>query len=238
MKAILLLALIGIAISTHGYATRYWDCCKPHCAWPGNSNPPARTCDKSQNPVDSSASSACDGGPAATCLDQIPQVVNENLAYAFAATPGGQSDCRKCYKLTFDGKGKYSNDVNHEWIKGKQLIVMSSNIGYDVVGGQFDVMIPGGGVGLFNGCAGLFSGNMGAQYGGLLEDCNNEVGYSGDGKTIAEKRISCLWKKCDVFTQYNAKQGCIFLADWMKAANCPTLDYEQTACPAQLVAKY
>ena len=51
-------------------------------------------------------------------------------------------------------------------LRGTKLVVMASNSGYDVAGGQFDVMIPGGGVGLFNGCAQIFgSGNMGAQYG-------------------------------------------------------------------------
>ena len=41
---------------------------------------------------------------------------------------------------------------------------MASNIGYAVSGGQFDIMIPGGGVGLFKGCASIFgTGNMGAQ---------------------------------------------------------------------------
>ena len=34
---------------------------------------------------------------------------------------------------------------------GKHLIVMSNNVGYDVAGGQFDVMIPGGGFGIFDG---------------------------------------------------------------------------------------
>ena len=108
------------------------------------------------------------------------------MGFAFAAVPGNTPMCGRCFVLTFNGEGKYETKANHAAIKGKKLLVMASNIGYDVAGGQFDVMIPGGGVGLFNGCAGLFNGNMGAQYGGLLEDCNNEVGYSGDGKTIAE----------------------------------------------------
>ena len=38
---------------------------------------------------------------------------------------------------------------------------MASNIGYDVARGQFDVMIPGGGVGLFNGCADILGWTMG-----------------------------------------------------------------------------
>ena len=96
-------------------------------------------------------------------------------------------------------------------------------------------MIPGGGVGLFNGCAGLFSGNMGATYGGLLSDCENEVGWDGD---LLTKRKQCLQKKCEIFSQSNAKQGCLFLANWMQAAGNPTLDYEPTSCPSALTSKF
>ena len=38
---------------------------------------------------------------------------------------------------------------------------MTSNIGYDVGGGQFDIMIPYGGVGLFNRCAQILGNNLG-----------------------------------------------------------------------------
>jgi hypothetical protein len=34
---------------------------------------------------------------------------------------------------------------------------MSSNIGYNVAGGLFDIMIPRGGVGIFNGWTGFIS---------------------------------------------------------------------------------
>ena len=47
---------------------------------------------------DQYAKSMCEGGPATACLDQIPMVVNDNLAYAFAASPGaGANVCGKCF---------------------------------------------------------------------------------------------------------------------------------------------
>ena len=62
---------------------------------------------------------------------------------------------------------------------------MASNIGYDVAGGQFDVMIPGGGPGLFNEYAEIFgTGNMGQQYCVLLSDCENKVVWSVDDNTM------------------------------------------------------
>ena len=73
---------------------------------------------------------------------------------------------------------------------------MPSNIGYDVGGGQFDIMIPGGGVGQFNGCAQILGSNLGKTYGGLLSDCEDEVGWNGSDEEIYEKRKSCLTQKC------------------------------------------
>jgi hypothetical protein len=37
-------------------------------------------------------------------------------------------------------------------ISGKKMIVQATNVGADVGEGQFDLAIPGGGVGLFNAC--------------------------------------------------------------------------------------
>ena len=195
IASLLLISIIAFTLQASGFATRYWDCCKPSCAWPDHGGDhTARQCDASMNVLNEPyAKSMCDGGPSTTCLDQIPIVVNDNLAYAFAASPGaGDNVCGKCFQLTFTGEGKYETKLNHKKIAGKKLIVMSSNIGYDVAGGQFDIMIPGGGVGLFNGCANILGNNLGKQYGGLLADCEDEVGYQDDDQTIYEKRKSCL----------------------------------------------
>ena len=42
---ILLFFILGCAVSKKGFATRYWDCCKPHCSWPMNSEYRAKMCD-------------------------------------------------------------------------------------------------------------------------------------------------------------------------------------------------
>ena len=159
-----------------GYATRYWDSCKPHCAWEGKGGPVARTCHADGSKAGTGEASACDGGPAGTCTDQTPQIVNDTIAYAFAATPGGGNDCGKCYMLTFKGTGASATntptDSHHRKIKGKHLIVMANNIGYDVNHNQFDLMIPGGGPGAFNGCGKMGISCAGAQYGGFLTSCS------------------------------------------------------------------
>ena len=243
MKAYILLALFAYALSTRGFATRYWDCCKPSCSWTSNAGNgrEARECDTSMNRIwDHGAKSKCDGGWSTTCISQIPRVVNDREAYAFAAAPGGGPNvCGKCFKLTFDGTGKYETKMNHQKLRGKTLTIMSTNIGYDVAGGQFDIMIPGGGVGIFNGCAGIMS-TAGKQYGGLLSDCEEQVGWSGSEYEIYQRRKSCLADKCnrEFGSNQKAKEGCLFLANWMEAAGNPQMDYYEVPCPDYLKQNY
>jgi len=259
MKTILLSVLIGLALtgcpslkyvsggySGSGFASRYWDCCKPSCSWTanaGNGNE-CKQCDaKGKTISDKNARSMCEGGPATTCLSQAPFTVSgcSNMGFAFAAVPGASSSfCGRCFELTFTGQGKYETKLNHKKLKGKKLIVMASNIGYDVAGGQFDVMIPGGGVGYYNGCAGIFGNNLGAQYGGLLSDCENQVGWSGSDDQIYSARKSCLSQKCNsVFgSNSQAKNGCLFLANFLEAAGNPLHTFKEVKCPTELSSKY
>ena len=232
-------------MSGSGFASRYWDCCKPSCSWTENagSGNEARQCDKKMDLIkDYSAKSICEGGPAATCLSQIPFMLDgcDNIGFAFAAVPGETKVCGKCFLLEFTGEGKYESKKNHALLKNKKLIVMASNIGYDVSTFQFDVMIPGGGVGIFNGCDDILGTDLGKQYGGLLSDCEEEVGYGGDDETIYTKRKECLTNKCkNIFSSNTkAKQGCLFLAEFLEAAGNPLHNFKEIECPDVLKQRY
>jgi hypothetical protein len=78
---------------------------------------------------------------------------------------------------------------------------------------------------------------MGAQYGGLLSDCESEVGYAGN---VKDKRKECLTNKCkSVFSSNKqAQEGCLFLANWMEAAGNPKTEYKEVECPSALKNKY
>ena len=232
-------------MSGSGFASRYWDCCKPSCSWTENagSGNEARQCDKKMDLIkDYSAKSICEGGPAATCLSQIPFMLDgcDNIGFAFAAVPGETKVCGKCFLLEFTGEGKYESKKNHALLKNKKLIVMASNIGYDVSTFQFDVMIPGGGVGIFNGCDDILGTDLGKQYGGLLSDCEEEVGYGGDDETIYTKRKECLTNKCKTLFSSNtqAKQGCLFLSEFLEAAGNPLHNFKQIECPDVIKKRY
>ena len=163
------------------------------------------------------------------------------IGFAFAAVPEpGPKICGRCFELSFTGEGKYETKLNHQKLKGKKLIVMASNIGYDVAGGQFDVMIPGGGVGIFNGCANILGYMRGAQFGGLLSDCENEIGNSGTEEEIYTKRKQCLSKSCNsqFADKYQAKLGCLFLSNFLEAAGNPMHTYKEVKCPSVLKDRY
>lgn len=181
-----------------------------------------------------------------TCTSQTAFTIDgcDNIGFAFAAVPAFASACGHCYELTFTGQGKYETKLNHKKLQGKKLIVMASNVGGDVSGGQFDIMIPGGGYGQFDGCSDKMTnwGDMrnSERYGGLLSDCEKSAGYSGDDQKIYEKRKQCLTEKCNsIFAKdAEAKAGCLFLADFMEAAGNPLHTYKEVECPEVLKNRY
>jgi hypothetical protein len=240
----LLLGSLTANAQQSGWMSRYWDGCKPSCSWSGKPGPggQCKECTKQNqifNPTSDNNKSACDGGNAYTCWDMIPFVdaSNPNLAYAFAATPSDQ--CGACYELTFTGTGKHGTGPSHQALNGKKLIVMASNMGGDVSQGQFDVLIPGGGVGAFDAFStqiNVSKNDLGAQYGGLLSTCADH-----NTASLAANQ-SCLKSKCSqVFGKSGLewlKAGCDFYADWFMAANNPNMTYKSITCPQVLTTRY
>jgi len=108
---------------TIGRTTRYWDCCKPHCGWPGKgTSKPVDTCAKNgYDVVGDLTTSVCDNGGSHTCNNNQPFVINSQLSYGFAAFGGGdgQTPCCKCFQFDFTTTSLAQN--------GKRMIVMVSN---------------------------------------------------------------------------------------------------------------
>lgn len=98
---------------------------------------------------------------------------------------------------------------------GKTMIVQATNTGGDLGSNQFDLAMPGGGVGIYNGCTdewGAPSSGWGAQYGGISTDT------------------------CSTFPTA-LQSGCGFRFDWFEGADNPSVDFEQVTCPSELTAK-
>lgn len=219
-----------------GFTTRFWDCCKPSCSWAGNvgGRNPARACNQqNQTHGNRDAQSACSGGDSFACWDFSPWAVDDTLAYGFAAFNGGQ--CGQCYELRFTGQSNSQpDDPGSAGICHKRMIVQVVNIG-GIQGNQFDIMIPGGGVGDFNACSrqwGVQDHQLGERYGGLMLACqkqNNEL----------EARKSCTLNACNQLFGNNPQllAGCKFQVEWLNAADNPRVTFQQVPCPGELTSK-
>ncbi|KAA8912010.1 RlpA-like double-psi beta-barrel-protein domain-containing protein-containing protein [Sphaerosporella brunnea] len=210
---------------TAGVTTRYWDCCKGSCSWPGKAavSQPVNTCDINNNVLSNfNTASACTGGTAYMCANQSPWAVNDNLSYGFAAVKlAGQTEadwCCSCYQLTFTSGP----------VAGKQMIVQATNTGADLGNNHFDIAIPGGGVGIYNACTsqcrevlrevsliktdGAPPNGWGAQYGGISSR-----------------------SQCDSFPAA-LKAGCYWRFDWFQGVDNPNVTFQKVPCPSQLTA--
>lgn len=92
------------------------------------------------------------------------------------------------------------------------MVVQSTNTGGDLGSNHFDFLMPGGGLGLFDGCTSQFGGIPGAQYGGIStrDECEQMPDMLKDG---------CYWR-----------------FDWFNNADNPDLTFEQVQCPDELTA--
>jgi hypothetical protein len=200
----------------NGYATRYWDCCQTHC-----SQFDGHRCGKDGTSNTGDTSSACSGGGSFACYDQSPHAVNDCLSYGYIAK--ANPNCGGCYRIQFTGEGQYSaTDVGSKLLKGKQMIVKVSNTGGDVAQNQFDLMIPGGGVGQFNACSNQWgTSDLGAQYGGFLTEC------TGAHAT----KMECVRTECMKIPAGKARDGCLWFVDWFQVADNPKFTSQATDCP-------
>jgi hypothetical protein len=236
-----------------GEASRYWDCCKPTCSWKQNvsSSSAAPSCTQSDQIIsDANAQSSCEGGSAYACSSFVPWDVSPTLSYGWAAIQTGdpKSRCGHCYQLDFTGESTNPGTwaTGCEALKGKSMIVQIMNTGADVKPNQFDLLIPGGGVGLYNGCSkewGVSNSTLGAQYGGFLADLSYPDVMSGCGRcsyeTNVEKRggiQACILRRCQKTfgSRPDLMAGCEWFVRWFNSAANPKVTYKEVPCPAAL----
>ncbi|KAJ3000063.1 hypothetical protein HDV02_000711 [Globomyces sp. JEL0801] len=236
MQALLYVTLLAYSAQcavpkVGSFTTRYWDCCKPSCSWEGKAKTGqvVRSCkaDGFQTinpsntnvciPSNPNGSTSRESG-SYMCNDQQPFVDsnNPNLAYGFAAAnsglvPGGEREsCCSCYKLQF----------NDPKLSGKTMIVQITNTGGDLAGQQFDLALPGGGVGYFRGACKT-------QWG--VQDQNGQSGW-GDTYGGVKSRNQCEQLPNEI------RRGCYFRFDWFNNADNPGISYSKVTCPTQLTS--
>lgn len=216
-----------------GWATRYWDCCKPACGWPqnvGSGRTPIQSCTVDDQPMsDTKAKNACEsGGVAYMCHSLEPWAVSDTLSYGYAAVNKGSDFCGKCYQLQFTG-GSHNGtvDAGSKALLGKTMIVQAINNG-GVDGNQFDLLVPGGGVGALDACSKQWgTTDLGEQYGGFFLACQKQNNFD------YEKSKACAKAKCDsVFANKpELRTGCEWFTGWFGAPDNPAVLYKEVTCP-------
>ncbi|KFZ24263.1 hypothetical protein V502_01255 [Pseudogymnoascus sp. VKM F-4520 (FW-2644)] len=213
LSLLLFPSLTSAAYPTEGVAVtdRYWDCCKPSCAWKGKASfdSPVFSCDSNNNHFsDFDAGTGCNGGTAFLCADQSPWAVNDTFSYGFvgASLAGYVEDawCGACYQLDFT-----SGDV-----KGKRMVVQAHNTGYDVHdANRFALAIPGGNTSYAGACA--------LQYG--VSDA-----------VFGEKNVGLSTaSQCDKLPKA-LQAPCHWRFDWFQDADRPTANFTRVPCPVEL----
>jgi hypothetical protein len=192
-----------------GKTTRYWDCCLASCSWKENvknASSPVRSCNKDgMTPFTDLSNlwrvkSGCDGGSVFMCNDQQPWAINDKVAYGFVAS---HEQCCTCQRLKFTSGP----------VAGKQMIVQTTNTGGDLTSNHFDIQMPGGGFGIFDGCTpqfGLSPSVWGERYGGLS----------------SASQCSGL--------PANLQKGCKWRFEWFMNADNPAVVFERVQCPKEL----
>lgn len=206
-----------------GFATRYWDCCKPACG--GNK----LSCGNNGTSTDGGGnSSACAGGNSFMCYGFAPfqDATNKYISYAYAAS---HRACGSCWEIQFTGKAGCSEGASCPGTASNllynTLYVQVINTG-SIADDQFDLLIPGGGVGEFNACSNEWgTSDLGATYGGFLTGCKGSV--------------SCTQTKCNaVFANKpDLLAGCNWFLNWYGAGDNPQIKFKSVSCPSQLSGK-
>lgn len=200
------------------------------------------------------------------CWDDAPwsDTIDPKLAYANAAVQDANA-CGECFEIKFLGRGFYdepitagrddTRDLGSRRIAGKRMIIKVSNTGIDVEPGQFDLMFPGGGVGIFDACSKQWDvdpDQLGDQWGGFLKACQRQTASTVACASSSDKHNynntacymatrSCMSSICDELFlgahRARLKQACIWFINWFEMADNPRVLYRKVGCPQNVFSR-
>ena len=213
-----------------GWASRYWDCCKPACGWKANvrSGNPMNSCSQSNQVLGSAdTKNACDGGGggAFMCWSGAPWSISDTMSYGFVAASGSNYVCGRCYQVQFTGSGHNGANPGATSLNYKSMIVQVINNG-GVASDQMDLLIPGGGVGALNACSTQWGNvDLGSQYGGFYAACKNDK--------------TCTAQMCQTAfaNKPELQAGCTWFLDWFNGADNPAFIFKQISCPSAITQR-
>jgi hypothetical protein len=156
--------------------------------------------------------------------------VSDSLAYGFAASTS--VGCGQCVELSFTGQSNSrAGDPGSAAVCGKKMIVQIVNTG-GIAGNQFDVMVPGGGVGDFDACSRQWgTSNLGERYGGFMLACQKQSDDYATYRNCTKSWCSSVFSGGD---KTELLAGCNWLVDWLNVADNPKVKYRQVDCPQEI----
>eukprot|EP00161_Ancyromonas_sigmoides_P022137 TRINITY_DN672_c0_g1_i3.p2 TRINITY_DN672_c0_g1~~TRINITY_DN672_c0_g1_i3.p2 ORF type:complete len:429 (-),score=154.38 TRINITY_DN672_c0_g1_i3:50-1336(-) len=213
---------------SNGQTTRYWDCCKPHGAWPDKvvgARGVVRTCRRDGvAKADPNDKNVCKGGGgrgiAYACNNQAAFQGSDGTYYGFAAA---FKDMCTCYELSFTSGLP----------RGKSMVVQVTNIGDLNSPNHFDLQLPGGGFGENNGCSMPEPGR--ARLNGPGQWDQSRYPRSAWGPVSNENRggVSSI-RMCDSLPG-PLQEGCRIRFNFI--GDNPSMRYRQVKCPAEIVSR-
>jgi Glycosyl hydrolase family 45 len=162
--------------------------------------------------------------------------VDATTSYGFVAFNSGT--CGDCYELDFTGQSNSqgSGDPGSQQLCGKKMIVQVVNIG-SIGANQFDIMIPGGGVGANNACStewGVSNSALGEQYGGIMSTCQQQSSNYATYSACTKAACTTLFANS---SEAELLAGCNWFTGWFGNADNPSFKYTKVTCPAALNAQ-
>lgn len=222
--------------------THYWDCCKPSCGWDDGQGDDRialkAVCDSHGDTRQKGleATSACDEGArgrgATMCADLSPFLDKATgiwMGYVASQDRGNKADCCDCYELALKAQG---GDAGAN--ATIPMIVQVTNHGK--VHGLFDLLVPGGGPGEFDGCRVAFPKSATwsvpdqSVYGGLHHSSDCDVAYA-DTPSAAK---ACHWMFSGGIFDPKPGYGIKYVGDakvlGAKHVRCPAALNERSGC--------
>ena len=232
-----------------GTFTRYWDCCKPSCSWSSNLegsfiDSPVKTCDSTGlRSVNTDRASVCAGGGfpapptstsnlAFTCNTYQPFIASNGDLRAFGAS-ANKADCCRCIEA----------DIPN----GKKMVAQVINTGTDVGKTQFDIQVPGGGLGIFDGCSRDGSNEerkivweppeLRGRNGHMFDHPSSEFGVRYGGVWSGNKDCSNLPSEiqegCEVFRRFSGgvKDAVSYTSNNLR------ISFRYVTCPVELTER-
>lgn len=195
--------------SGQAITTRYWDCCKPSCAWANKAlvSSPVNACMADGVTVAPQAEeSGCASGGSWMCNAQQPFAINATLAYGWAAASIGgyreQQACCSCMLLTFQNGPA----------AGQQLVVQIYDNGL-MCPNQFDISIPGA-----------------DSMPGCLQQWGISNWHVAQGNSGISRSTQCSGLPLPL------QAGCRWRWDWMKGADNPLATFLEVQCPIEITS--